>query len=136
MEEIFKMAEIVFKARKIRVSLESNVVKRYPMGTDCSSSAWQRGDPGRSGDDNRLFAEAVLWACTHWRAVAPSAQELRQVVSVWNASGDWRSKACSSEFSQRCRKIPISNMRSSTPRSSRFTDAAPTQKGTQAIGKV
>jgi transposase len=42
-----------------------------------------------------------------------------------------------SGFSRRCRKIPISNTRSLTARSSRFTGTAPAQKGdsNQAIGR-
>src|ERR1700692_3583583 len=31
------------------------------MGTDCTSLPGKIGDPGRSGDDNRLFVEGVLW---------------------------------------------------------------------------
>ena len=41
--EILKMAEIGFKAGKMGASLESHIVERCPMGTDCSSFAWQEG---------------------------------------------------------------------------------------------
>ncbi len=49
---------------------------------------WQRiaplvpgkdGDPGRSGKDNRLFVEAVLWLVRAGCAVARSAAAVRQV---------------------------------------------------------
>src|SRR5262249_42251924 len=40
---ILKMAEIGFKAVKMGASLESHIVERCPMGTDCPSFAWQGG---------------------------------------------------------------------------------------------
>ena len=54
-----------------------------------------------------------------------------------SASADGRSRAYSSGFSWRCRTIRMSNTRSLTARSSRFTGTAPAQKGTQnqAIGR-
>ena len=51
-----------------------------------------------------------------------------------NASGDGRSKAYLSGFLRPCRKISISNMRSSTARSLRFTGTAPAQKGDSKSG--
>ncbi len=38
----------------------------------------EKSDPGRSGEDNRLFVEAVPWVAPCWRALARSTRDLRQ----------------------------------------------------------
>jgi hypothetical protein len=40
----------------------------------------KEGDPGRSGDNNRMFVEGVLWDRAHGRPVARSAALLRELV--------------------------------------------------------
>jgi hypothetical protein len=75
--EILKMAEIGFKTGKMGASLESHAVERFPMGTDCSSSARPRRAilTGRERTTVCL-SKQFCGLC----AVARSAQELRQVV--------------------------------------------------------
>ena len=94
----------------------------------------KKDDPGRSGEDNRRFIEAVLWLAhtdAPWRDLPKS---FGKWYWVWKRFRDGHSRACSSGFSQRCRKISISNTRSSTARSSRFTGTAPVQKGDSKSG--
>jgi len=46
------------------------------MGEDGAALSRQAGDPGRSGKDNRLFIEAVLWIA-RTAALAGSAALVR-----------------------------------------------------------
>src|SRR5215213_2074690 len=52
------------------------------------------GDPGRSGKDNRLFVEAVLWIVrtgSPWRDLPPSFGHWNSVVAGWTM---WQTLAC------------------------------------------
>ncbi len=63
------------------------MVKRYEL----SDAQWQRiadllrgksGDPGRSGTDNRLFVNAVLWVLrsgAHWHDLPPRYGKYKSV---------------------------------------------------------
>ena len=71
---------------------------------EMSDSVWERiephlpgkaGDPGRSGRDNRLFVEAILWLArsgAHWR-VLPEAfgkwNSVYQRFNRWCRDGVW-----------------------------------------------
>jgi transposase len=79
--ELSLTREIGFKAGKRRPALERSVL---------SDEQWQRvapllpgkvGDPGRSGDNNRLFLEAVLWIA---RTGAPW-RDLHDRFGNWNS---------------------------------------------------
>ena len=109
--------------------------------TVLSNAQWERiapelpgkiGDPGRSGDDNRLFVEGVLWVA---RTGAPW-RDLPDEFGKWctRASGDGRKRACGSGFSSACLRIQTSNMSSSMRRWSGSISMAPAQKGDSKSG--
>jgi len=59
--------------------------------------AGKKGDRGRSGEDNRLFVDAVLWmarGCAPWRDLPPEFGKWTTVHSRfrrWTLSGVWES---------------------------------------------
>jgi transposase len=76
------------------------MAQRYEL----SSEQWQRiesllpgkaGDPGRSGRDNRLFVNGVLWVLrsgAHWHDVPERYgkwKTLHQRFSRWSKAGVW-----------------------------------------------
>jgi transposase len=76
------------------------MARRYEL----SSEQWQRiesllpgkaGDPGRSGRDNRLFVNGVLWVLrsgAHWHDVPERYgkwKTLHQRFSRWSKAGVW-----------------------------------------------
>lgn len=76
------------------------MVKRYEL----SDEQWRRiagllpgkvGDPGRSGADNRLFVNAVLWVLrsgAHWQDLPPRYGKYKSVhkrFSRWAKAGVW-----------------------------------------------
>ena len=75
-------------------------VKRYEL----SEAQWRRiapllpgkaGDPGRSGDDNRLFVNGVLWVLrsgAHWRDLPERYGKWKSVhkrFTRWAKAGAW-----------------------------------------------
>ena len=89
----------------------------------------KKGDPGRSGEDNRRFIEAVLGLVRTGRHGAIYRRASASGTRCGNASGDGRSRACSSGFSQRCRKIPIFAYALIDGTIVKVTGTAPVQKG-------
>src|ERR1039457_2212587 len=94
-------------------------------------------DPGRSGSNNRLFVEAVLWIArtgSPWRDLRSSSAS-GTVCSCVTAIGAKPVFSC--VFSTPLRMSRTWNMPWSMPRSSRFTVTDRAQRGTQnqAIGK-
>src|SRR6185503_20178780 len=86
-------------------------------------------DPGRSGKDNRLFVEAVLWVVrtgSPWR-------DLPTFFGKWNTVfkryRDWVKADVSSGFLKPARTSRTWNTPWSTPLSSRSTATARAQKG-------
>src|SRR5215208_5141969 len=86
------------------------------------------GDPGRSGADNRLFVEAVLWIV---RVGAPW-RDLPKDFGNWNSVFQrfccaalrvvgGSEAACLISFSKPCRRMPTSNTSSSMAPSSGCT---------------
>ena len=76
------------------------MVKRYEL----TDAQWVRieslllgkpGDPGRSGADNRLFVNAVLWVLrsgAHWRDLPPRYGKWKSVhkrFTRWAKAGVW-----------------------------------------------
>jgi transposase len=47
------------------------------------------GDPGRSGNNNRLFVEAVLWIVRTGKPMARSAADVRPRDRVYTLFRDW-----------------------------------------------
>jgi hypothetical protein len=132
--EIFKMAEIGFKARKMGSALDRTLLNDAQWERIAPLLPGKEGDPGRSG----LFVEAVLWLVrtgAAWRDL----QELRQVVlRVETLPAVGAQRRVRANFAALSEDPDFRNMRSSTARSSRFTGTALAQKGiqNQAIGKV
>ena len=75
-------------------------IKRYEL----SEAQWSRiapllpgkiGDPGRSGSDNRLFVNGVLWVLrsgAHWRDLPErygKHKTLHKRFSRWGTAGGW-----------------------------------------------
>lgn len=76
------------------------MVKRYEL----TDTQWRRigdllpgkvGDPGRSGDDNRLFVNGVLWVLrsgAHWHDLPPRYGKWKSVhkrFTRWAGAGVW-----------------------------------------------
>ena len=73
------------------------MVKRYEL----SDAQWCRiadllpgkpGDPGRSGEDNRRFVNAVLWVLrsgAHWHDLPPRYKSVHKRFSRWAKAGVW-----------------------------------------------
>src|SRR5215208_7420069 len=92
------------------------------------------GDPGRSGKDNRLFVEAVLWIArtgSPWRDLPPAFGNWN---SVFTRFRDWVKGTSGDGCSTPSRTSPTWNTRWSTPPSSRSTVTGKVQKGDFASG--
>ena len=87
------------------------------------------GDPGRSGKDNRLFVEAVLWIArtgSPWRDLPPS---LGHWNSVFTRFRDWVKADVWRRLFDASLVIPTWSTPWSTPPSSRSTATVRAQKG-------
>jgi transposase len=92
-------------------------------------------DPGRSGRNNRLFMEAVLWIVrtgSPWR-------DLPAHFGNWSTAyrrfRDWREADVFKRILTHCRMIRTWNTPWSMPRSSRFTVTNRAHKVAQSIGQ-
>jgi len=76
------------------------MVKRYELSDCqwrlvCELVPGKAGDPGRTGEDNRLFVNAVLWVLrsgAHWHDLPPRYGKWKSVhkrFSRWAEAGVW-----------------------------------------------
>jgi transposase len=71
------------------------------------------GDPGRSGEDNRMFVEAVLWVArtgSPWRDLPPefgSWNSTYQRFARWSRAGVWHRVFASLARERRFREVFI-----------------------------
>jgi len=91
-------------------------------------------DPGRSGRNNRLFMEAVLWIVR----TGSSWRDLPAMFGNWSTVfrrfRDWREADVFKRILTPCRRNPTWNMPWSMPPSSKFTGTAKAQKGDFELG--
>ena len=84
------------------------------MGARCAAAAGQGGRPGRTGSDNRLFVNGVLWVLrsgAHWHDLPERYGKWKTVhkrFSRWAAAGVW--ERVFADFGQGSRQ-PISDAR-------------------------
>jgi transposase len=73
--------EIGFKVGKRRLGLDRSVLSDEQWARVAPLLPGKSGDPGRSGADNRLFVEAILWVArtgSPWR-------DLHEAFGHWNS---------------------------------------------------
>jgi transposase len=83
---------IGFKAEKWRSALIRLMLKDEQWGRIAPLVPGKKGDPGRSGEDNRLFLEGVLWIArtgSPWRDLPAY---FGKWVSVWKRFRRWALK--------------------------------------------
>ena len=86
------MVEIGFKAGKIGAALDRTLLNDAQWERIAPLLPGKEGDPGRSGEDNRLFLEAVLWLArigAPWRDLPKS---FGKWYSVWKRFRRWALK--------------------------------------------
>ena len=91
-------------------------------------------DPGRTGGDNRLFLEAVLWIArtgSPWRDLPPTFGNWNTVFKRYR---DWVQAGVSDGFLTPYRMIRTWSSPWSTRQSSKFTATRREQKGDQKSG--
>ena len=91
-------------------------------------------DPGRTGGDNRLFLEAVLWIArtgSPWRDLPPTFGNWNTVFKRYR---DWVQAGVSDGFLTPYRMIQTWSSPWSTRQSSKFTATRREQKGDQKSG--
>ena len=95
------------------------------------------GDPGRTGDDNRLFVDAIVWMARTERHGAISHRSSANGTACGSASGDGPRRECGSTLWRLWQRIPILNQSSSMERLSGRNNMRPEEKGdpTTAIGR-
>src|SRR6266568_2431351 len=94
----------------------------------------KKSDPGRSGEDNRRFVEAVLWVArtgSPWRDLPPLFGPWNTVFKRYR---DWVKADVSNGFSMRPRSNRTWSTPWSTPPSSRSTAMDKAQKGDSEPG--
>jgi transposase len=96
------------------------------------------GDPGSSGEDNRLFVEAVLWIArtgSPWRDLPPefgSWNSTYQRFARWSRAGVWHRVFAALARERRFREVFID---STIVRAHQHAAGASKRSGAQALGR-
>src|ERR1700756_873396 len=94
----------------------------------------KKSDPGRSGEDNRRFVEAVLWIARTGAPWRDLPDEFGRWYSVYTRFWRWARKGSGNGCSRLYRMIRISNTSSSMRRTSGSTNMEPAQGGDSESG--
>src|SRR5580693_6480005 len=111
--------------------------------TVLSNAQWERiapelpgkiGDPGRSGDDNRLFVEGVLWVARTGAPWRDLPDKFGKWYTVYTRFWRWAKKGVWERIFKHLSEIQISSTSSSMRRWSGSISTAPAQKGDSKSG--